>query len=285
MKILLIGKSGQLGSSILQANKDFDILAPDRAVLDIDNFDSVENIINNFRPKVVINTAAFHNVPLCETQPLNAFNTNCVSVGNLAKICKKYDTKLITFSTDYVFDGEKKKPYVEDDQPKPLQYYGVTRLAGEQIALGINPQTLIIRTCGLYGFNGAQSKGGNFVDQRINDARNLRTIEMGCDQTVSPTNALDLAEATLKLIKHYKSCTGIYHLANAGSCTWYEFTLAIYQALQLNLEVIPINRNGLSGEMKRPLYSALANTRANALGITMRNWELALKDYIERKYG
>jgi len=285
MKILLIGKSGQLGSSILQANKNFDILAPDRAVLDIDNFDSVENTINNFRPEVVINTAAFHNVPLCERQPLNAFNTNCISVGNLAKVCKKYDTKLVTFSTDYVFDGEKNKPYAEDDQPKPLQYYGVTRLAGEQIALGINPQTMIIRTCGLYGLNGAQSKGGNFVDHRINDAHNLKAIEMGCDQTVSPTNALDLAEATLKLIQHYKSCNGIYHLANAGSCTWYEFTLAIYQILQLNLEVIPINRNGLSGEMRRPLYSALANTRANALGITMRNWEFALKDYIERKYG
>lgn len=286
MKILLIGKTGQLGGSILAEQTSHQIYAPDRSELDIESKESCARAIAEFRPDVVINTAAFHNVPQCEVEPLRAFAVNCQAVHDLAAICKKMDIRLVTFSTDYVFGGEQRIPYREDDQTGPLQMYGISRLAGELAALATAPQhAVVIRTCGLYGLSGATSKGGNFVDKRIADAQTNSELEMGCDQVVSPTYTGDLAQAVLKLIEHPQLVPGIYHLANEGECTWFEFTQAIYEIMNLEVKVRPVDRGGLSGEMRRPLYSALANTRARALGITLPHWRDALKRYLAEKYG
>lgn len=286
MNILLIGKTGQLGGSILAGQTSHRIYAPDRSELDIESKESCARAIAEFRPDVVINTAAFHNVPQCEVEPLRAFAVNCQAVHDLAAICKKMDIRLVTFSTDYVFGGEQRIPYREDDQTGPLQMYGISRLAGELAALATAPQhAVVIRTCGLYGLSGATSKGGNFVDKRIADAQTNSELEMGCDQVVSPTYTGDLAQAVLKLIEHPQLVPGIYHLANEGECTWFEFTQAIYEIMNLEVKVRPVDRGGLSGEMRRPLYSALANTRARALGITLPHWRDALKRYLAEKYG
>lgn len=285
MNILLIGKTGQLGSSILAEQTPHQIYAPDRSELDIESRESCEQAISKFRPDVVINTAAFHNVPQCEVEPLRAFAVNCQSVRDLAAICKKMDVRLFTFSTDYVFGGEQRMPYREDDRTGPLQMYGISRLAGELAALATAPQhAVVIRTCGLYGLSGASSKGGNFVDKRIADAQTSSALEMGCDQVVSPTYTGDLAQAVLKLIEHPQLVPGIYHLVNEGECTWFEFTQAIYEIMNLKVKVLPVDRGGMSGEMRRPLYSALANTKARALGITLPHWRDALKRYIREKY-
>ena len=220
-----------------------------------------------FHPDVVINTAAFHNVPQCEVEPLRAFAVNCQAVRDLAAICKKMDVRLITFSTDYVFGGEQRTPYREDDRTHPLQMYGISRLAGELAALATAPEhAVVIRTCGLYGLSGASSKGGNFVDKRIRDTQTLGELEMGCDQVVSPTYTGDLARAILKLIEHPQLIPGVYHLVNEGECTWFEFTKAIYELMGLNVNVRPVDRGGMSGELRRPLYSALANTKAREIG-------------------
>lgn len=285
MNILLIGKTGQLGGSILAEQTPHQIYAPDRSELDIESRESCEQAIAKFRPNVVINTAAFHNVPQCEVEPMRAFAVNCQSVRDLAAICKKMNARLITFSTDYVFGGEQRTPYHEDDRTGPLQMYGISRLAGELVALATAPQhAVVIRTCGLYGLSGATSKGGNFVDKRITDAQTNSELEMGCDQVVSPTYTGDLAQAVLKLIEHPQLVPGIYHLANEGECTWFEFTQAIYEIMNLDVKVRPVDRGGMSGEMRRPLYSALANTRARALGITLPHWRDALERYIREKY-
>lgn len=285
MKILLIGKTGQLGGSLLSEKTSHRFYAPDRTEVDIESGESCERAISRFRPDVVINTAAFHNVPQCEVEPLRAFAVNCQAVRDLAAICRKMEVRLVTFSTDYVFGGEQTTPYCEDDRTNPLQMYGISRLAGELAAMATAPQhATIIRTCGLYGLSGASSKGGNFVDKRIADAQTLDELQMGCDQVVSPTYTGDLARAVLKLIEHPQLTSGIYHLVNEGECTWFEFTQAIYELMDIKVNVQPVDRGGMSGEMRRPLYSALANSKARELGITLPHWRDALQRYLWQKY-
>ncbi len=286
MKILLIGKTGQLGGDILKSGTKHEIYAPGRDVLDIGSREVVESVIKNYRPSVVINTAAFHNVPLCEIEYDKAFQVNCAAVRDLAIASKQSGALFVTFSSDYVFGGEKRTPYLEDDKPAPLQIYGITRVAGEYAARSVAPDnSIIIRTCGLYGLSGAASKGGNFVDKRIQDAKTHTTLEMGCDQIVAPTYVEDLSKAVLQLIEHPRLKMGVYHLVNEGECTWYEFSKTIYDIMGLNVEVKPVDRRGLSGEMRRPLYSVLANTKAKALGIALAQWRDGLGRYLKKKYG
>lgn len=284
MKILLIGRTGQLGGDILRNGSGHEIHAPDENTLDITVPDAVRAAISDFRPDVFINTAAFHNVPLCEVEPLEAFRVNCIAVRDLAAACRDAGCRLITFSSDYVFGGDKRTPYAEDDRPAPLQMYGISRLAGEHAALSAAPNhSIVIRTCGLYGISGAASKGGNFVDQRIRDAETRDTLEMGCDQVVCPTSTDDLSRAVLALAAHPLASAGIYHLVNEGECDWCSFTRAIYAILRLHVRVIPVDRKGLSGTMRRPLYSVLANTKARAMGIVLPHWRDALEKYLKAK--
>ena len=286
MKILLIGKSGQLGSDLLRFAGANEIIAPGREELDITVPDSMDACIRAHRPGVVINTAAFHNVPLCEDEPGRAFLVNCVAVRNLAAACRDAGALFVTFSTDYVFGGEKRTPYLEDDCPAPLQIYGMTKLAGEHAALSTAPDhAVVVRTCGLYGMSGAASKGGNFVDKRIRDARGNHALEIGCDQTVCPTYTGDLAKALLGLIGHPRLAPGIYHLVNEGECSWYEFTCSIFKLMGIEITVNPVDRGGWDGLMRRPLYSALANTKARSVGIALPHWRDGLKRYLDILHG
>ncbi len=285
MKILLIGATGQLGGDILRNNKAHDIVAPDRNTLDLARPAQMAEYIRALRPGMVINCAAFHNVPLCEEQPEQAFRINCAAVRDLAAVCREIGAWLVTLSSDYVFGGEKRTPFLEDDRPAPLQIYGITRLAGEHAALATAPdRAVVIRTCGLYGRSGARSKGGNFVDGRVADARAGKRIEMASEQVLAPTSTDDLSRAVLSLITHPRLAPGIYHLVNEGECSWYEFTCEIVRLIGASTEVLPVDRGGRTGNMRRPLYSVLANTRARALGITLRSWREALADYLRAKY-
>jgi dTDP-4-dehydrorhamnose reductase len=285
MRILLIGSTGQLGGDLVRSNPGHEIHAPSRAELDLARSAQAAELVRRLRPSAVINCAAFHNVPLCEEKPEEAFRINCVAVRDLAAACAETAAWFVTFSSDYVFSGEKREPYLETDCPQPLQVYGVTRLAGECLALAAAPErAVVIRTCGLYGRSGAKSKGGNFVDGRVADGRAGKKIEMACEQTIAPTSTADLSRAVHALLSHRDLSPGIYHLVNEGSCSWYELTRAIIEALRLPAEVVPVDRGGRSGAMRRPLYSVLANTRARALGIRLRPWREALVDYLNEKY-
>lgn len=285
MKILLIGRTGQLGGALLKSNITHEIIAPGRNELDIADPASVERALHNSRPDILINTTAFHNVLLCEEDPESAFRINCVAVRDLARLCRRLKTTFVTFSSDYVFGGERHTPYHETDAPRPLQIYGITRAAGEFAALSEAPeQAIVIRTCGLYGLSGARSRGGNFVDKRIDDAKQETVLEMSSDQAVCPTYTGDLSHALLRLLEHPSRTPGIYHLMNEGECTWYQFTRAIYEHLGLAVDLRPVDRKGRSGDMRRPLYSVLANTRAKALGITLPHWREGLQKYLVAKY-
>lgn len=285
MKILLIGATGQLGGDLLRNNPGHQILAPQRDEIDLARLGEAGVWIRRHRPDVVINCAAFHNVPKCEDEPAQAFLVNCVAVRDLAAACAELNAWFVTFSSDYVFGGQRSVPWCEDDRPAPLQIYGITRLAGEHVAFATAPEkAVVIRTCGLYGRSGARSKGGNFVDARVADVRAGTRIEMGCDQIVAPTSTDDLSRAVLALIAHPRLSAGVYHLVNEGACSWYDFTREIVRVLGAPVEVIPVDRKGRSGNMRRPLYSVLANVRARALGITLRPWQEALADYLRAKF-
>ena len=285
MKILLIGKTGQLGSTLLKdaLALGHNVLAPSKEELDILNEDSFLYAMTHHKPEVVINTAAFHNVSLCEIEPVKAFQSNCIAVKRMAEISNEFNAWFVSFSTDYVFSGEKRKPYIESDIPCPLQMYGLSKLAGEYGALSYK-KSIMIRTCGLYGIQGATSKGGNFVDNRINDSKQNERIEISNDQTVSPTYAGDLSKAVLQLIAHPSKESGIYHLVNEGYCTWYEFTKKIFKTLDIDVELVPVDRKGKTGKMRRPLFSALENKKAKRLGVTLPNWKESLHEYLRIKY-
>lgn len=285
MKILLIGATGQLGGDLLRNNPGHEILAPGRDVLDLARPGEAAALVRAERPDAVINCAAFHNVPRCETEPAEAFLVNCVAVRDLAAACASSGAWFVTFSTDYAFGGPRDMPWLEDDRPFPLQVYGISRVAGEYAALSAAPaRAVVIRTCGLYGRAGARSKGGNFVDGRVADALAGKRIEMACEQVIAPTATDDLSRAVLALLAHPRLSPGLFHLVNEGQCSWYEFTCEIVRLSGTQADVVPVDRGGVTGGFRRPLYSVLGNTRARALGITLRPWQAALADYIRAKH-
>lgn len=285
MKILIIGKTGQLGRVLIEdaVVSGHEVFAPLKQELDISSDDAFMDAMKHYNPEVVINTAAFHNVPLCEVEPIKAFQLNCIAVKKMAEISQDFNSWFVSFSTDYVFGGEKRSPYIESDVPNPLQIYGLSKLAGEYAALSYE-NSIIIRTCGLYGMQGASTKGGNFVDNRIKDSKQNTRIEISNDQTVSPTYSGDLSKAVLHLISHPSKKKGIYHLVNEGYCTWYEFTKEIFKSAGISTEVIPVDRKGKTGDMRRPLFSALKNESAKKMGIVLPHWKEGLHEYLEKKY-
>jgi dTDP-4-dehydrorhamnose reductase len=285
MRILLIGRTGQLGGDLLRNNPGHEIAAPGRSELDITRVEQMRAALARHRPELVVNCAAFHNVPRCEEEPAEAFRVNCTAVRDLAAACRDAGARLFTFSSDYVFGGGRLTPYAEDDLPAPLQIYGISRLAGEHAALAAAPEhAVVIRTCGLYGRSGARAKGGNFVDGRVADARAGKTIEMAMEQVISPTSTDDLSRAVFALAAAPALAPGLYHLVNEGQCSWYELTLAIVEILGLPARVVPVDRQGRSGSMRRPLYSVLANHKARRLGIALPPWRDALERYLRQKY-
>lgn len=285
MKVFLIGAGGQLGSDFVRNNPGHELVAPARSALDLNDRDRLADAIREARVDWVINTAAFHNVLECERKPERAFQVNCIGVRDLARICLELDVRLLTFSTDYVFGGEKSAPYVETDCPSPLQIYGISKLAGERAALSAAPDHVtIVRTCGLFGEIGAASKGGNFVDGRVADGRRGGVLEIASEQVVSPTSTQDLSRAVYALFEQHVPPRGIYHLVNEGACSWYEFAAAIFDCLKLKIDLRPVDRGGKTGHVRRPLYSALANTRARSLGIVLPDWRDALSRYLSMKH-
>lgn len=282
MNIVLIGKHGQLGSGLKQIllSQDFEVHAYSHHDLDITDYQHIQQMFKKIQPDIVINTSAYHVLGDCEKYPERAFAVNTYALKNLAEECSKQNIKLITYSTDYVFDGTKGEPYVEDDRPNPLQMYGLSKLAGEIACINYNPNSIVIRTCGLYGgLKGSKQKGGNFVITILEESKHNTTIDVSTEQIVSPTYAGNLAERTVELLQN-NSARGIYHLVNEGYCSWYEFAKEIVRLKKLKLRIKPIDRGGTYVGIRRPLFSALVNTRAKSVGVSMPSWENGLKEYL-----
>lgn len=282
MKILLIGNTGQLGFELdKQAKeKEFEIRSFGHEELDITDFAKVKKEIESFSPKFVINASAFHNVPLCEDQPDQAFLINASSLKPIVQFCSEKNIKFVHYSTDYVFDGLKGSPYVEEDKQNPVQMYGISKTAGEFVVLNYSQTTVVIRSSGVYGGKtGSKSKKGNFPLSILKQSETEKEIEVASEQILNPTYSVDLAKATLELLTH-KNISGIYHLANEGYCSWAEFATEIIKIKGLSTKIIPVDRKGMAGILRRPFFSALKNTRATKLGIKLPSWQDSLKNYI-----
>jgi dTDP-4-dehydrorhamnose reductase len=288
MRLLIIGKTGQVGSELLRCIAgEAEVHAPDRAVLDIEQPDQTRAVLEEFQPDIVINTAAFHDLARCETESGRAFAVNVTAAADLAAACRVVGSRLVAFSTDYVFSGDKGTPYIEEDDTGPLQVYGKSRLAGERAVLAAHPTgAYVIRTCGVYGVSGARSRGGNFVDKRIAEARATQQIAIACEQVVSPTSAEDLAVALWSLLTRTQAPPGVYHLVNEGACSWYEFAHKAIELAGLPVTVKPTDRQGWDGTgFRRPLVSALSNCKAKALDVVLPSWQDALQRYVRQRYG
>ena len=284
-KIALIGVDGQLGTDINNYFKGKRMeLTGLVGLKDIDvcDYKMSDSILKSIGPSLVINTAAFHDVDRCEDEAQSAFKVNVIGVKNLAIICRKMNIPLMHFSTDYIFDGKKKKPYTEDDCARPLSLYGISKLAGEHVMQYILDKYYIIRLCGLYGHAGCVGKGSiNFVEQMIKMSEK-KEIKVVNDQVLTPTSTLDVSEKLFELIQTGKY--GVYHMTNTGSCSWYEFACEISRLMKLNTKVLPITTKQFGAKARRPHYSVLDNFNLRKIGLTdLRNWKEALKDYIESR--
>lgn len=282
MKILLIGKNGQLGSEIDRQSRERgdEIRAFSREELDITDFSKVRTQIESFKPEVVINASALHVVPQCEDEPDKAFLVNAIALKPITEICSEKNIRFVTYSTDYVFDGLKGSPYQEDDKPNPVQMYGISKAAGEYIALNYSSTSIVIRSSGVYGGKyGSRSKKGNFALNILKQAESQETIEVASEQIVNPTYAVDLAKASLDLLEK-EGVFGTYHLSNEGFCSWAEFASEIIKIKGLPTKIISVDRKGLAGSLKRPLFSALRNTKAASLGVKLPSWQDAIKRYL-----
>ena len=285
VKILLIGGTGQLGREILNSSSEynFDVWAPPSSEVNVVKEGDIEKAVAKWPANILINTSAAHVLPQCDEVPEDAFLLNSIAVYRMAKLAKNFGLKFVTFSTNYVFSGTKNRPMREDDLPEPLQIYGISKAAGEQAALAFYPeQSFVIRTSTLYGGSaGSRVKGGNFVLNIIKEAENKKSIEVARDQITNPTYAADVSRATLALLSISGAQPGVYHLVSDDYCSYYDFTKEIFSLTGIKTELIPVERGEFSGGVRRPIFAALANTRAKSYGISLLNWKDGLKSYLD----
>jgi dTDP-4-dehydrorhamnose reductase len=271
--ILVVGANGMLGRDMLALIGDA-ARGVDIDEIDITSLESTERVLRTLKPETVINCAAYTDVDGCETNVETAMQVNGEGVAHLAMASREIGARLVHVSTDYVFDGGKGRPYVEDDATCPLGVYGESKLAGEMNA-AFNPEHLIVRTQWLYGLHGK-----NFVETMLRLALEKDELSVVDDQIGSPTWTVDLAQAILALVKTGQR--GIYHAANSGYCSWNEFAQAIFQESGLSVTVNAMTTDELNRPARRPLYSTLDCSKLEQdTGFRPQPWRMALKAYLQ----
>lgn len=282
MKIVVIGADGQLGSDLCRVLEGKNLVPLIHREIEVANFEGVREALTEHGPDVVINTAAYHLVDRCEDHVREAFEVNAYGARNLALICRELDIPLVHLSTDYVFDGRKRIPYREEDVPCPLSAYATSKLAGEYFIRALLPRHFIIRSCGLYGIEGAKDRRNNFVETMLRLAREEKEIRVVDDQIVTPTSTWDLARKIVELIR--TDSYGLYHITNGGECSWYGFARTIFQQAGLRPDLRPTTSEAFGARARRPAYSVLENRRLRRLGMDdVRDWREALAAYLEER--
>jgi dTDP-4-dehydrorhamnose reductase len=280
MKIMLIGSSGQLAFDLLNTFKNDEITALTHQDLDVTNREFFIGYANALKPDVIINTAAFHKVDICEDERQRTFEVNCLGAMNGAIAAEKTGAKYVFYSTDYVFgaDTDRKTPYTESDFPGPLSVYGHSKLAGEMAVRNLYEKHFVIRSTGLYGLK-VSGKGYNFPGLMMKLSKEKEELKVVDDQRLTPTFTKDIAEKTAELIN--TDNYGLYHLTNAGDCTWYEFTRKIFEIKGIKTKLTPVTSAEFPTKAKRPGYSVLDNKALRDAGLSdMRSWEEALQEYL-----
>src|ERR1700733_3790179 len=274
MKIAVIGANGQLGTDVaaaFAANGD-SIYALTHAEIEISSPDSVAAVLGGIRPDVVVNTAAAHHVENCEREPAKAFAVNAFGARNLAVTARSLDAVLMHVSSDYVFDGEKGQPYVEDDNPLPLNAYGITKLAGEHFIRATTERHFVIRSSGLYGTALCRAKGGlNFVELMLKLAKDRGEVKVVDGEFVTPTSTAELAKQIVRLSQ--SDAYGLYHATAEGSCSWHEFAREIFRATNTPVRLNVAGPNEFPAKGPRPRYSVLENQALKSRGLNVfRPW-------------
>ena len=281
-KILVTGSNGQLGQCLKQlllSATDISCYFATREDLDITNSDEVHQFFSEHNFDYCINTAAYTNVEKAESEQKEAFLINAEGAYSLAKACKKYNVVLLHISTDYVFDGMAKTPYQEQDPTNPLNVYGASKLKGEQHIGDTWNKHFIIRTSWLYS-----QYGHNFLNSMLQFAKQKKALTITTQQKGTPTNANELAQVLVTIIKTGNALYGVYHFSNQGEATWYDFAAAIFKATGEIDTVNLAKTEHYATFAKRPSYSVLnCNKLKDTLGITYRNWEDSLKQIINSK--
>ena len=282
INLLVTGSSGQLGQCLKQlllSATDISCYFAAREDLDITNSDELQRFFSDHNFDYCINTAAYTNVEKAESEQKEAFLINAEGAYSLAKACKKDNVVLLHISTDYVFDGMAKTPYQEQDPTNPLNVYGASKLKGEQHIVDTWNKHFIIRTSWLYS-----QYGHNFLNSMLQFAKQKKALTITTQQKGTPTNANDLAQVLVTIIKTGNARYGVYHFSNQGEATWYDFAEAIFKATGEIDTVNLAKTEHYATFAKRPAYSVLnCNKLKDTLGITYRNWEDSLKQIINSK--
>lgn len=276
-KVVITGCNGQLGRELVKQLKNYnyyDIVVADKGTLNISDFDEVNEFINSNKPDIVINCAAYTAVDLCEVEIDKAYMVNSLGPKNLAIACEKIGSKLVQVSTDYVFNGQNKIPYKEDDITCPNSIYGKSKLLGENFVKEFCSRYFIVRTAWLYG------DGNNFVKTMIELSKNKAEINVVSDQVGTPTSTVDLGKCIIDLVQ--TELYGTYHGTCEGKCSWYDFAIKIFELMNIKIKVNPITTSEFKRLAPRPEYSVLDNFMLNIVDKnTFRHWEDSLIEYVE----
>lgn len=269
-RLLIIGANGMLGHALAEVFQQDNPVLVDKNEVDITDPHSVSQMFQSEMPEVVLNVAAFTDVDGCETQQELAFAVNAEGVRNIAIAAKEVGALIVHYSTDYVFPGTKQDGYNESDFPEPLSVYGQSKAAGEKLLQESGVPFLLIRTQWLYG-----PFGKNFVTTMLAVAKERNELRIVNDQHGSPTYTKDLAEHTKKLME--SDARGIHHATNSGTTTWFDFATEIFRNISGAPALLPQTTEELHRPARRPLWSALRNTK----DAPMRSWQDALGEYMK----
>jgi dTDP-4-dehydrorhamnose reductase len=279
--ILVTGSNGQLGKELQQLASSYPayrFVFASREDLKLHHFGLVENFFVGLNPQYCINCAAYTAVDRAESEQDMAMLVNGEAVGNLAAICKKFNTKLIHISTDYVFDGERETPYQPDDATGPVSIYGISKLKGEELCMRENADAIIIRTAWVYS-----EFGNNFVKTMMRLMNERPEIKVVNDQVGAPTYAADLAKACLDVIASNKWQSGMYHYSNSGKISWYDFAVAIKEMIGSDCIVHPIPTTDYPTPAKRPKFSLLDTSKIKEVfNVNIPEWKESLQGCVRR---
>jgi dTDP-4-dehydrorhamnose reductase len=287
MDIVVIGSNGQLGSDVVRAfTANGDCVRPlAHADIELSSADSVVKTMRELKPAVVVNTAAMHHVEKCEADPERAFAVNGTGVRNLASAAAESNAVLMHISTDYVFDGAKGQPYVEQDAPRPLNVYGNSKLAGEYFVRAMAPKHFVLRTSAIYGHNPCRAKGGlNFIELMLKLARERGGMRVVDNEFVSPTPTVDIARELVALSR--TDAYGLYHATSEESCSWYAFATEIFNLTNTKTNLEIAGPNEFPAKVPRPTYSVLENQALKSAKVNVfRPWVEGLREYLSGRNG
>ncbi len=283
MKILITGARGQLGQAVSKEFARFKVIKTDIDNMDITDPKKVSLVFAKTKPNIVVHCAAYIDVEKAESEKGLCRKVNVEGTENVAKEAAGQGAVFIYISTDYVFDGKKKRPYEENDEPNPLNVYAKTKLEGEKIVQKICPKHYILRSSWIFG--GRNSKG-NFIEKAIALAKDAKPVKMVSDQIGSPTYTKDLAEIIRKMVVNSDAMPpcGIYHFSADGECSRFDLTKEIYRQTKIEKEIIPVKSSEFLTKAERPNYSYLDKSKIqNTLKIKVRPWQKMLADYLKIK--